>query len=265
MKRAFLILGAQRSGTSATSHVLSQLGVDFGNQANFIQFDHNPIFFELDWVNRYNNDLINALGHRYTDFFLPNVANFATDKTAAIEAKLQQCLIAEWGDAPVIGIKDPRLSLTFPIWEGLLADQYCLHVVLVFRHPIGFLKSNQKLFHGWEGWDAARHLKFWLQLNLSAAYLTRHLSIHYVDYDQLIQHPLSSITRLAKDLQLDPARIIDAVSVLDAQHYHTKSLTQTEYPLVNRCYEQLRSQTLSQFAAHIWSAFEFDAVAATES
>ncbi|MBW4540039.1 MAG: hypothetical protein KME43_12970 [Myxacorys chilensis ATA2-1-KO14] len=63
MKTAFLVLGGQRSGTSVTSHILSRFGIDFGSDKHFIQGGHNPIFFELNWVNDGNNQLINALGH----------------------------------------------------------------------------------------------------------------------------------------------------------------------------------------------------------
>jgi hypothetical protein len=60
MKTAFIVLGAQRSGTSATSHLLSEFNINFG---------HNPIFFELKWVNDFNNRVVSHLGHVYTDLF----------------------------------------------------------------------------------------------------------------------------------------------------------------------------------------------------
>lgn len=88
MKTAFLILGAQRSGTSVTSHMLSQFGVNFGNPKNFIQFEHNPIFFEMNWVNQYNNKIINALRHNYTDFFLPLEKDFENINKIELDKEL---------------------------------------------------------------------------------------------------------------------------------------------------------------------------------
>lgn len=85
MKTAFLILGAQRSGTSVTSHMLSQFRVNFGNPKNFLQDAHNPIFFELKWVNDYNNKLIKALGYKYTEFFLPLEEDFERANTTELE------------------------------------------------------------------------------------------------------------------------------------------------------------------------------------
>lgn len=43
MKTAFLILGAQRSGTSVTSHVLSKFGIHFGSDQHFIR--DLPVYF----------------------------------------------------------------------------------------------------------------------------------------------------------------------------------------------------------------------------
>lgn len=114
MKTAFLILGAQRSGTSVTSHMLSKFGVDFGEPRNFLQAEHNPIFFELNWVNDSNNKLIKALGYKYTDFFLPLEEDFAKVNTTEIEKELQVLIKNEWQGKNLIGIKDPRLGLTFP-------------------------------------------------------------------------------------------------------------------------------------------------------
>jgi len=44
MKTAFLVVGAQRSGTSVVSHMLSELGVNFGDRDRFIQssYYHHP-------------------------------------------------------------------------------------------------------------------------------------------------------------------------------------------------------------------------------
>ena len=105
MKTAFLILGAQRSGTSVTSHIFSRFGVNFGREEEFLQAEHNPIFFELNWVNRLNNQLINCLGYQYTDFFLPSEKDFEEADTQAFEAELQRCIEQEWHGSPLLGIQ----------------------------------------------------------------------------------------------------------------------------------------------------------------
>lgn len=241
-KTAFLVLGAQRSGTSVTSHLLSELGVNFGDRNHFIQFDHNPIFFELDWINAYNNQIIQALGHQYIDFFLPLEADFAAFDATELTAKIE----AEWHQAPWIGIKDPRISLTFPIWEkALLAQGYDLKIILAFRHPESFLASNQKLFHNWEGWTKERHLNFWLQLNLAAVYFARHYPIYFLNYDRLIQFPTQEALQLADNFGFDPQLAMQAAQVVQPSHTHHQGRGSTGVERVDRVYHLLQEGTLS--------------------
>lgn len=228
-----------------TSHLLSKFDVDFGDKQSFIQFEHNPIFFELRWVNAYNNKLIQSLGYKYTDFFLPVEADFEQAQTQAIEQEIQGFIEQEWPDSTQIGIKDPRFSLTLPVWAKLLqVNGYQVNVIVVFRCPAGFLASNKKLFHNWEGWTDRRHLNFWSQLNLAAIYLSRHLPMYSVSYDRLMQHPLQEAEKLANYFQLDRDRLAEAASVIQPAFHHHQAFVKTGNSLVDQCYQSLCADTL---------------------
>lgn len=246
MKTAFLILGAQRSGTSVTSHVLSEFGIDFGSDQHFIQGGHNPIFFELKWINDANNQLIQALGHCYTDFFLPTEQDWEGGRFTFYEQDLKAKILQEWGESPLIGLKDPRFSLTFPVWQRVLTDLgYNLNVILAFRSPSSFLKSNQSLFLNWEGWDVDRHLRFWLQLNLAATYFTRDLPVYFLSYEDLMLNPRPEIEKLAEHFQIDRTFIDRAAAVIDPAHFHHQAATETGVALIDEYYQRLRSNTVS--------------------
>lgn len=246
MKTVFLILGAQRSGTSATSHILSKLGINFGDAKSFIKDEHNPIFFELDWVNHYNNKLINSLGYKYTDFFLPLEQDFENSEALKIQKELQMLIENEWNEEPIIGIKDPRFSLTLSVWqEALLNKGYEIKIIFVFRCPSNFLRSNKKLLHNWEGWDDETHLNFWLQLNLAAIYFARHFPICFVNYDGLMKEPVREIEKLALFSGLDPKRAVDASDIVQSQYCHHKLCAETGNFLVDQYYKSLCSQTIS--------------------
>ncbi|WP_088890709.1 hypothetical protein [Leptolyngbya ohadii] len=279
MKRAILVLGAQRSGTSVTSHVLSELGVQFGDRDRFIKFDHNPIFFELKWVNDLNNRMVKAIGQQqYIDFFLPLEADFLTPEVLpqiqAIELeidrkieqefeqefgqKLEQEFEQEWRDRNInptsvqeliIGIKDPRISLTFPVWERvLLARGYSIQIIHAFRSPAGFLRSNQKLFFQWEGWTIDRHLHFWLQLNLSSIYFTRRYPVHLLNYDLLMQFPFKEISQLVSALSLNSFLANQAAAVVKTDHHHhgdSLESLETSISWVNEIYLKLCDRTVS--------------------
>jgi hypothetical protein len=75
--------------------VLSWVGVNFGSFDQFIQFDHNPIFFELNWVNALNNQIVQQLGYQYTDFFLPLNQDFETEKILELAQELAAIPVTE--------------------------------------------------------------------------------------------------------------------------------------------------------------------------
>lgn len=246
MKTAFLILGAQRSGTSVISHILSQFGVSFGNPERFIQGNHNPIFFELKWVNTLNNQILHHLGHDYIDFFLPLETDFARQPIVDLEPQIEQQIQAEWGDSQAIALKDPRFSLTFPVWQRVLTRLgYQLRPILAFRCPAGFLASNQKLFYQWDGWDDQRHLNFWLQFNLAAIYFTRDYPVYWLNYDQLMASPQAEVTALAHFFDLDQRAIASATAVIQPAEYHHSSILETGFPLIDHYYTRLRSHQVT--------------------
>jgi len=246
MKTAFLILGAQRSGTSVTSHVLSKFGIDFGSEQHFLQAGHNPIFFELKWINNANNQLIQALGHRYTDFFLPTEQDWERNQFTEFEQNLKSQIRQEWSDSTSIGLKDPRFSLTFPIWQRVLSELgYSLEVILAFRSPSSFLRSNQSLFLNWEGWTVDRHLRFWLQLNLAATYFTRDLPVYSLSYEDLMLNPHPETKKLAEFFDLDRTLIDQAAAVINQSHHHHQAMTETGVALIDEYYQRLRSHTVS--------------------
>lgn len=246
MKTAFLILGAQRSGTSVISHSLAKFGIDFGDRKRFIQGEHNPVFFELDWINDLNNQIVGCLGHQYIDFFLPVEADFDREALSAIEPQIQAQIKQEWPYSNCIGLKDPRFSLTFSVWQRVLTHMgYAVKVIFAFRSPTGFLASNKKLFHNWEGWDDARHLNFWVQFNLAAIYFTRHYPTFWMNYDNLMAQPQTELTALSHFLGLDAAAIADVVSVINPAQYHHALIESTGFPLINHYYDRLRSHDLT--------------------
>jgi hypothetical protein len=247
MKTAFLLLGAQRSGTSVTSHLLSKFGINFGDPTRFLQAEHNPLFFELVWVNQYNDRLIQTLGYTYTDPFLPLEADYNSATIRELEKELPSLIQQEWQDQPMIGIKDPRISLTFPVWQrALLKLEYALKIILVFRHPQGFLRSNQKLFHNWQYWDEERHLHFWLRLTLAALYFTRDYSIFFVNYNDVVDRPLDVADRFATSFNLAKSQINVAATVVEPSCYHYNAVAPTGYALVDYYYDRLCAQTFSE-------------------
>lgn len=122
-RTAVLVVGPPRSGTSALSHVLSTLGVNFGDPAQFIDVDthrHNPVFFELVELNRLNERILEALGWCYGDFsMLVREDDFDASFVDRFEPDVVDFLERHFGGQLLIGLKDPRFCFTLPLWRAV--------------------------------------------------------------------------------------------------------------------------------------------------
>src|SRR5215471_801516 len=126
-KRVVFVLGPPRSGTSAISSALINLGVDFGNPEHFIDptlYDHNAKgFFELVWINELNDEIFSGLGSSWVTYEFRSERSFVGSRFDEYRERIRTQVLKEWGDnSLLIGIKDPRISLLFPLWESALSS-----------------------------------------------------------------------------------------------------------------------------------------------
>lgn len=245
-KQAFLVLGAPRSGTSAISHFLSHCGIDFGDPAHFIDTEihkHNPIFFELEWVNRINDEVIQQLGSRYKDTFLPLEEDFQSDLLNALQAEACRRFSEEWHDAPLVGIKDPRFCFTLPFWETVLAQVgYQVRLVWSLRSPAATIQSNWKLV---PHWTHQRVANFWLQSILAGTWFSRGRPVVALNYDQMLSRPLEFAQSAIERLKLEVPDLAATVSHVSVSHCHNESQQRTGIELVDLTNDELLEQRLA--------------------
>ncbi len=253
MKKAFLILGAPRSGTSVVSHMISMFGIDFGNPENFLdtreeQYQHNPIFYELQWVNDYNDKIVAQLGGKWYEDILPIEKDFDNPEIKEIEKKLQTLIKSEWNDKQSIGIKDPRFCITFPIWENVISKMgYKLELIFVTRYLGSCLKSNYKLTNTINNWSEKKLLRFWLQQSLGAKYFTRNYNVYFVSYDNVVHNPLAEAEKIALNFDFDLDLAINSSQVVDRSWYHHNEIYKTDNFFVDNCYRSLNEDKLSPY------------------
>jgi len=245
------VLGPPRSGTSAISSMLIKLGVDFGHPENFIDptmYDYNPKgFFELVWANQLNDEIFSALGTRWPGADGPPVNDqlfsedlFADQRLREFESRIREAVLNEWGhDSSLIGIKDPRISLLFPLWEaavrGLGYEPKC---VITLRDPLGFARSEGALAPKWTN---ERLLIEWLRDLLTPLYFARHNDCRVVDFDALISDPEKVVSEIALWLELPREGISEATAIIDRTFYHHARRGATGNRLVDRLYPCLQS------------------------
>ena len=140
-KAALVVLGVFRSGTSAIARTLNLCGAFL--PAGVIAEDLllNPKgFWETEGVNDLDARLLHRLGAAWNrvDFDLPRegplVEEFLADS--------RDLLAREYGDAPLILIKDPRIGVLAPLWHRSLREcGYRPVYVAVVRNPLEVARS----------------------------------------------------------------------------------------------------------------------------
>jgi hypothetical protein len=140
-KTAMVILGPYRSGTSALARVLNLCGAFLPQRVVAARLGINPKgFWETEAVNDVNARLMQYLGADWNrvGFALPG------DGPLLEEFLLngRDVLETEYGDAPLILIKDPRICVLAPLWHRVLVDNgYRPVYVVCVRNPLEVARS----------------------------------------------------------------------------------------------------------------------------
>jgi glycosyltransferase involved in cell wall biosynthesis len=223
-KKAILVVGPPRSGTSAVANVISKLGVSFGDPAKFVdpeQQKHNPIFFELSSLNRINDEIFQYFSKNWSDFdWMPDKSDFSEIICSRFESAIRDFIENEFGNSESIGLKDPRFCYTLPLWETVLTSMgFNLIYVLVRRSASSVFLSNQVVNQR----PASTNFRLVAQSHILAARFVQSQPFISVFYEELLRNPMVSIGEICKIADLPFDRINDASSVLNKNLRHHES------------------------------------------
>lgn len=217
-KTAVLVLGAPRSGTSAVSNLLSELGVDFGQPERFVDptvHTHNPAFFELQSLNALNEQIVTWFGYAYASFeFLPLRNDFDAEQVQRFLPLCKRFLESEFGNASIIGLKDPRFCFVLPLWVNALQELgYRVRCVHVLRPLAAVVESNARVN---VGWPFEQNVRVAALSTLAATYFVDGLDCLHVDYDKALNDPEKAARRFAGwlEFELEDAKVAAAATVL---------------------------------------------------
>nr|WP_231980548.1 MULTISPECIES: sulfotransferase family protein [unclassified Mycobacterium] len=208
---ALFVLGAQRSGTSATARTLALcggtlpgalLGADQSNPAGY---------WEPREAIDLNEAILYRLGSGWADptLRLQDQPAFDPDQSATYTAQIGNFL-AGLPAAPLLIIKEPRITIVSGLWfKAARSVGLDVAVVVALRHPQEVVASLVK--HG----RVSPHLAsaLWLKYNLLAERNTRGVPRVFVDYANLLSDWRWEIARvstaLAIDFDIPDQRVID--------------------------------------------------------
>ena len=200
-RTAVVVLGIYRSGTSAFARTLNLCGAALPDRLVAARLGMNPKgYWETEAVNHLDARLLQYLGGTWdrVDFDLPTsgpiVEEFLTDA--------RELLATEYGDAPLIVIKDPRICVVAPLWHrALSANGYRPAYVVPVRNPLEVARSLAA--HGDKA--VADGLALWLAYmqRIEAFVDSDNVAFAHASYPQLLDDWRSVVQRIARRLALE--------------------------------------------------------------
>jgi hypothetical protein len=245
-KVAVLVLAPPRSGTSAISHFLSNCGFDFGDPRHFVDTEvhkHNPIFFELEWVNRLNDELLAAVGAEFKTGCPPEASAYESPRLDEFARRAASHIAAEWPNGQRIGLKDPRFCFTLPLWRRVLSGMgYQVALVWSLRSPAATIASNSKLV---PDWSPRRLCDFWTRCVLAGRHVIDSDPFLLLDYDWMTTDPLAfAADAFARSGIVVPDRTA-TVAHISRTLRHESSTRMEEFPEVDELDARFRAGSVS--------------------
>lgn len=249
-RRAVLVLGMHRSGTSAVTGALVAMGLAAGGDLlEPAEGVNDRGFFEHVALVGINEEILTRLDAKWHTPFA--VAREALAPLAplfdGLEERMRAFVAAEFMLAHPIVLKDPRLCLFWPVWARVLEEAgFSISVLVVDRHPAEVAASLLKR----DRVPPTQAEALWIDHTLRALETTRRFPHAIVRYRDLLESPMPVFERAARALGLDLAIDADILrrEIDPGLHHHQAPEASCHWPLAREIHERLaRGQDPSEW------------------
>ncbi|MGP7735210.1 sulfotransferase domain-containing protein [Oceanimonas smirnovii] len=193
MKTCIIVLGMHRSGTSALTGTLEKIGIMLPQDLWPAQEDNPKGFFEGRRVIDINERLLASNGSNYDDTRFDT--KISEESIAQHLDETKKFLQEEFSYSKCFALKDPRMCITFPLWErALLELEIDIKVVIPYRNPFEVARSLKKR----NNFSTEKSLLLWAKHILLAEKYSRKYKRHFISFNSLMNNTADSLPELAK-------------------------------------------------------------------
>lgn len=201
-KKAILVLGMHRSGTSILTRILSLLGAKPPRNLLPPTSENPGGYWESESVMKLNNELLSVSGNSWKTYF--PIREFWLDELyrGRFHHLATDILHQEFGESGLIVLKCPRICRLVPFWEAVLRDAgYDIATVMILRDPEDVFQSLAARSARPEFRPAAitqpeHSALLWLRYILDAEYHSRKLKRAVIGYTDIINDWKKTAERL---------------------------------------------------------------------
>ena len=184
------ITGMHRSGTSVVARLIRECGAYLGRDEDLMPSKpDNPLGF---WENlrAYDIDMaiLEAAGVAW-DTVIGGELDLLSHADRAEAAARIHDFVSDMSPQGVWAVKDPRLSLTFPLWRPMLTDPV---VIWCVRHPIEIGVSLE----GRNGFPIHLGVSIWESYAIQAMRNFAGVPVVVASYNDLLDDPCDEVRRL---------------------------------------------------------------------
>lgn len=221
-RTAYLVLGMHRSGTSATSQLLSLAGARLPKHVMPADEHNAQGYFEPWRIAMFNDERLRAASSAWDDVFAFPGPAIPPEEPAAWLARAQALFREEYGTARHPLVKDPRVTVLLPFWREVFdALGVAARCVIPVRHPLAVAGSLARR----DGFTLQKSVLLWSAYMLAAEAYSRDLPRAFVDYDRMLADWRGEVARIERDHaarlpKLGPkaAQAIDAALTSELRH-----------------------------------------------
>jgi hypothetical protein len=184
-RHAVLILGMHRGGTSALAGVTSALGVAGPKTPIGPTTDNLRGYFECAPLGEAHDALLASAGSCWHDWRQLDARWFCSTAAEGHRQRIKELLVAEYGDRPLIYIKDPRVCRFVPFISSILVELNISPVaILPIRNPLEVAYSLRRR----DSFLLPKSILLWLRHMLDAEFHSRQMPRCFVPYEEFLRN-----------------------------------------------------------------------------
>lgn len=192
-RRALVVAGMHRSGTSAMARTLSLLGAVLPKHLMEVQADNPVGFWESPKIADFNDEILSALDSEWDDVFSFRPRPYLSNFDRVFAGRAVELLEGEFNGAELIAFKDPRVSVLTAFWERALREAgYSTTYVIMVRNPLEVAESLRTR----NSFPRDKSLLLWSSYMTAVERDTRGLSRTFISYDDLMRDWRKVIARV---------------------------------------------------------------------
>jgi hypothetical protein len=238
-RKAVLVLGMSRSGTSALAHVLHALGAALPRDV--MGAGHgNPLgHFEPRGIVGLNDAILASLDRRWDDPRPIPTRWFRSRSAYPFLQRVTAQIRESFGDASLLVIKDPRLCRLLPLYLDALDVLDIEPLVILQMRPVAEVVRSLGDRDDMQPGPAA---SLWLRSVVEAEWQSRACRRVWISMADLLADWLEAVSRIAEGLDLawptDTRAATDAIaSILKPRQCHRVASMRSDYHTSGFCTE----------------------------